>query len=355
MFGVGKMVPEFERMAFSLKNVGEVSVPFSTDYGWHIIKLLEKNPIASFMDVKSDLKRMVEQDTRGDLSEKALYKKLYNTYRVVNKPKKYSAFRKESVFRVAKGDFVVSSLNKETLLTIDGMDISVNEFTDYILVNQSEGSDIDQMYMDFVDTKLLEHEDSKLEEKYPDYKNLLKEYREGILLFNLTNTKVWSKAVEDTLALQAFYAKNQGDYIWKDRVHATVYSCIDLSTARLVKRAIYKKHRNKITDTEILKQINTDSPLSLQVNTKRFLKGENKYVDSVNWEKGISKDMVLEDGSYVIVDIHEFIPEGIKKLDEARGKVISDYQNYLELEWLSYLKSKYSVEINLEVLYSLIK
>ena len=355
MFGVGKMVPEFEKMAFSLQNIGEISVPFSTNYGWHIIKLLEKHPIPNFVDVKADLKRMIEQDTRGELSNKALYKKLHNTYKVINKPTEYSAFRKESAFRVAEGNFVFSSLNNRTLLTIDGVNISVNQFADYILENQSKGSDIDQMYMGFVDKKLLEYEDSKLEEKYPDYKNLLKEYKEGILLFNLTNTKVWSKAVEDTLGLQDFYTKNSDNYMWKDRVHATVYSCIDLSTAKRVKRAIYKKHRDKITDAEILKEINANAPLSLQVNTKRFSKGENKYVDSVKWQKGISKDIVLEDGSYVIVDIHEFISEGVKQLDEARGKVISDYQNYLELEWLSYLKSKYSVEINLEVLYSLIK
>ena len=355
VFGVGKMVPKFEEMAFSLVNIGDFSDPFLTDYGWHIIKLLEKKPIAKFSEIKSDVKRLISQDSRSELSKKALFDKLRNSYKVKNRPTEYKKFRKKFALKVSEGNFIKSSVNTTTFLSIEDLSISVNEFAEYILKNQQKGSDIDKMYIDFVDQQLLKYEDSKLEEKYPEYKALLKEYKEGILLFNLTNKKVWLKAVEDTIGLQNFYIKNSNNYVWEDRVNATVYTCVDLSTAKLVKRLIHKKHRNKITDEQILKEVNDDSPLSVQINAKKFVKGDNKYVDSVTWKIGISKDVVLENGSYVIVDINELLPSAIKTLDETRGKVISDYQSYLEAEWISYLKSKYSIKINFEVLYSLIK
>jgi peptidyl-prolyl cis-trans isomerase SurA len=233
--------------------------------------------------------------------------------------------------------------------------VSVNNFADYIFNNQSKGSNIDRMYLDFVNEKLLSYEDSKLEDKYPDYKSLLNEYREGILLFDLTNKKVWRKAVEDTNGLQSFFKENQSDYTWPDRVEATIYSCIDLTTAVKVKQNMHKKKRGRITDSEILKRINANSPLSLKINSNKFSRGENQYIDIIDWKLGIAKDIVLKDNSYVLIDIHKLITSRFKLLDETKGKVISDYQSQLEKEWISSLKLKYSVKVNLEVLHTLIK
>jgi peptidyl-prolyl cis-trans isomerase SurA len=354
-FGVGKMVPEFETVAFGLKEIGAVSAPFRTEYGWHIITLLERNGIAAFDEVKSDLKRKIEKDSRGELSKQALFAKLHETYKVVNNPNAYTAFRKGSANSVTLGNFTNLKENNYTLLTIDNQAISVNQFAEYVLLNQAAGSDIDAMYIRFVNEQLLAYEEGQLEAKYPEYKALLKEYREGILLFDLTNTKVWTKAVEDTVGLQNYYNANSGNYMWENRANATVYSCIDLATAKYVKRAIYKKHRGSITDAEILTVANADAPLSLQINTKKFVKGENVYIDAVDWKIGIAGDIKTKDGSFIIVDVHEVLSAGVKELNETRGKVISDYQNTLEIEWLEVLYQTYNVSIDKAVLYSLIK
>jgi peptidyl-prolyl cis-trans isomerase SurA len=355
VFGVGKMVPEFESVAFGLKEVGDVSAPFRTEYGWHIITLLERKGIPTFEEVKAELKRKIESDSRGLLSKEALFAKLHKTYKVVNSPKVYTAFRMKAANTIATGTFSSSSSNKTKLVTINGQAITVSSFVNYILLNQTVGSDIDAMYTAFINLQLLTYEESQLETKYPEYKALLQEYREGILLFDLTNTKVWTKAVEDTVGLQNFYTNNKSNYTWNNRVDATVYSCINLATAKTVKREIYKKHRGNITDTEILTKTNTDSPLSLQINTKKFVKGENEYIDAVDWKLGIAPDIKTKDGSYIIVDIHEVLASGVKALNETRGKVISDYQNALEIEWIASLQEKYKVSINKEVLYTLIK
>ena len=354
-FGVGKMVPEFEAVAFGLKEVGDISAPFRTEYGWHIITLLERKGIPAFEDVKADLKRKIERDSRGELSKQALFAKLHKTYKVMNNPSAYTGFRKVSANAVALGTFSTSAENTNTLVTINGKAISVNSFAEYILLNQTAGSDIDAMYTSFVNEELLAYEESQLETKYPEYKALMKEYREGILLFDLTNAKVWTKAVEDTVGLQNFYTENSSNYMWENRADATVYSCIDLATAKLVKKAVYKKHRGNITDAEILTAANTDAPLSLQIKAKKFIKGENEYVDAVDWKIGIAGDIKTKDGSYIIVDIYEVLASGIKELSETRGKVISDYQNLLEAEWIDSLKEKYSISIDRDMLYSLIK
>ena len=354
VFGVGKMVPEFENNAFSLRNIGDISAPFKTEYGWHIIKLLEKQEIPLFEDVKVDLKRKIERDSRSELSKKALYKKLHSTYKVVNRPSTYSAFRKVSANKVENATFEKSD-NPKTIFNIDGMNVSVNDFSEYILVNQSPGSDIDAMYTDFVNRKLLEYEESMLTVRYPEYKALLKEYREGILLFDLTNKKVWSKAVEDTIGLQAYYEANKADYYLENRVDATIYRCIDLATAKKVKREIYKKNRNATTDDKILEMANKVNALSLQIESDKYSKGENTHIDRIEWKVGIAKDIVLQDGSYILIDIHEVLASRAMQLSETRGKVISDYQTTLESNWISSLRAKYKVSINTEVLHSLIR
>ena len=355
VFGVGKMVQEFESVAFGLKEIGGISNPFRTEYGWHIITLLERKEFPTFEEVKLELKRKIESDSRGELSKEALFAKLHKTYKVTNNPKVYSAFRKKAVNAISAGTFSSLSKNNSKLFTINEIAITVSSFANYILLNQTLGSDIDELYLAFVNEELLSYEESQLEIKYPEYKALLQEYREGILLFDLTNTKVWTKAVEDSVGLQSFYNANKSKYTWENRVDATVYSCIDLGTAKAVKRAIHKKHRGNITDAEILIKTNTDAPLSLQINSKKFVKGDNEYVDAVDWKLGFAVDVKTKDGSYIIVDIHEVLESGIKELNETRGKVISDYQNALDLEWIVLLKDKYKVSINQEVLYTLIK
>ena len=354
IFGVGKMVSEFENVAFSLTNSGDISKPFLTDYGWHIVKLIKKNMIPKFDDIKEDLQKMIEKDSRSELSQKALYQKLRKSYKVINKPSVYSSFRKSYSKLISKGKFNKNISDKTIILTIDGLSLSVDSFSEYILDNQSAGSDIDQMYTDFVNQNLLKYEDSRLEEKFPKYKSILNEYREGILLFNLTNEIVWEKAVKDTSGLISFFSNNQSLYRFPKRVDATIYKCNNLSIAKKVKKRIYQKRRGVKNNSQILDEINQFNPLSLQITEDKFSRGDNNYIDNIDWKLGISKDIILKDGSYVLVDITELLSERDKDFDETRGKVISDYQNQLELNWIKKLRKKYTVKINTEVLYSII-
>ena len=185
--------------------------------------------------------------------------------------------------------------------------------------------------------------------------NFLAYLREGILLFDLTNKNVWKKAVDDSLGLAEFFANNLDNYTWEERIDASVYKCIDLKTAKKVKNLIYKLNRGNIDNEKILNKINEESALSLEISSKNYVMGENKFIDSIEWKKGISKDIKTDKGEYIIINVKNILPSGQMQLSEVKGKVISDYQKFLDTEWITFLRDKYKYSVNKDLLYSLIK
>ncbi len=204
---------------------------------------------------------------------------------------------------------------------------------------------LQQSYKDFVDETAVNYEDSKLESKYPEFRNLLKEYRDGILLFDLTDQKVWSKAVKDTAGLKTFYEANKNNYLWDERAEVTMYNCADEKVAKEV-RALLKKNK---TEKEIVEAINKTSQLNVSAESITYLKGENKDVDA-NWKAGVVAANIKKDNKEVVLVVHKVLPKTPKTIAEAKGMITADYQNYLEKEWLAYLKNKYSVKVNEDVL-----
>ena len=356
-FGVGKMVSEFEKNAFKLENIGDFSKPFRTKFGWHIVKLLEKNPVPLFEDSKEDIIRKIQRDGRNDLSKEALFSKLRNEYKIKHNSSVFSSIRKVANKDLTNGNWNGNyNKNNEFLFYIDDHVVSLNSFIEYLIKNQSVGSNIDIMYQDFLNVSLLNYEKSQLENKYPEYKALINEYREGILLFDLTNKKVWKKAVEDTVGLNKFFQQNKENYTWDDRVEATIYTCNNINTSLKVRAHIFKNKLGLESENDdLLSKANETNPLSLKIESKKYLKGDNKFIDELKWVKGTSSNIKQSDNSIVIIDIHNVLPKTYKTLEETKGKVISDYQSELESAWINVLRNKYSVNVNKEVLYSIIK
>lgn len=356
-FGVGKMVSEFEKNAFKLDNIGDFSKPFRTKFGWHIVKLLEKNPVPLIEDSKEDIIRKIQRDGRNDLSKEALFSKLRNEYKIKHNSSVFSSIRKVANKDLTNGNWNGNyNKNNEFLFYIDDHVVSLNSFIEYLIKNQSVGSNIDIMYQDFLNVSLLNYEKSQLENKYPEYKALINEYREGILLFDLTNKKVWKKAVEDTVGLNKFFQQNKENYTWDDRVEATIYTCNNINTSLKVRAHIFKNKLGLESENDdLLSKANENNPLSLKIESKKYLKGDNKFIDELKWVKGTSPNIKQSDDSIVIIDIHNVLPKTYKTLEETKGKVISDYQSQLESAWINVLRNKYSVNVNKEVLYSIIK
>ncbi len=356
-FGVGKMVAEFETKAFELQNLGDFSEPFKTDFGWHIVMLLEDNPVIMNDDLYLKVKTGIERDSRSKLSAEFMAKKLKDQYKIKVYKENFNSLRRAAVKDVKNSIWDgKNALDLDNpLFKIESMTFYQNDFTDYILKNQKNNNNFDNLYLEFLDKSLFVFEETQLEKKYPEFKALLNEYKEGILLFDLTNKNVWKKAVDDSIGLADYFSQNIDKYKWEERVSASVYSCIDLSTAKKVKNLLYKLNRGNTENQTILEKVNKESPLNLEISTKYFSRGENEYIDNISWKKGISKDIKKDDGSYVIINVIDVLPAGDMSLNDVKGKVISDYQKYLDDQWISQLRNKYKFSVNKELLYSLIK
>lgn len=354
-FGANKMIPEFIKEISDLKNINDITKPFVSSFGWHVVKLIDRKEIGNYQDNLTDLKQSLTRNDRAKKSEEALIKRIKSEYKFSENKKSKEDFYKVVTDTVFVGGWKVdqaADLNK-TLFTIGRRGFSQQDFAQYIAANQRKRNpeDIRQfvngLYTSFVNESLLEYEDTQLEYKYPEFKALVREYRDGILLFELTDQKIWSKAVKDTLGLADFYKSHKNNYMWETRADATLYTLN--STDKNLVSELRKSLKKGISDNELLEQINTDTTTLLTTDRRKFAKEDNPFIDKVDWKKGISKDIV-EDGKTYIVNIHEIVAPEPKKLDEARGLITADYQNFLESAWIKELRKKYPFSVNKEVL-----
>ena len=355
-FGVGKMVREFEEATFSLKLPGDFSKPFQTPYGWHIVMLLEDNPVKLDDDLFLSVKQKIEKDSRSKLSNEFMITKLKDLYNIKIYKENFNFLRKIAVKEVSKSEWDNELLidGDKKIFKIESKSYSLKELSDFIINNQKKNNDFDQLYIEFLNLSLLSYEESQLENKYPEFKNLLKEYKEGILLFDITNNNVWKKAVEDSAGLSNYFNKNLSDYKWNERLDVSIFTCLNYNVSYKVRNQLYKLKRGLIKDIDVLNKINSSSPLNVQLVSGQFSKNENNIVDQIVWKKGISKSIKNDDGSYTVVFVHDILNARAKNLNETKGKVISDYQKFLDLTWIKILRSKYKVELNKNLLYSLI-
>jgi peptidyl-prolyl cis-trans isomerase SurA len=360
-FGTGRMVPEFERSAFTLKNNGDFSAPIRTSYGWHIIKRLDRKGISSFEEQKNDLKQKVSKDSRSQLSKESIIARIKKDYSFSEDLKKRDEFTKVVDTNVFKGLWKMESAKnlKANLFKIGDKQYTQVDFATYISKHQAKRTATDMsvylnsLYKQFVDESCIAYEDTKLEGKYPEFRNLMREYRDGILLFDLTDKKVWSKAVKDTVGLKVYYEANKNNYMWEERLDATIYTCKDAEIVKKVREMLSKQNKStKPNDDEIKAELNKDSQLNLKVEAGKFIKGENDILENVKWEPGLSSDIAIN-GQIAIVNVRGKVAPTPKTLNEAKGLVTADYQTYLEKEWIDSLRKKYPFQVNKEVLFSI--
>ncbi len=357
-FGANRMIPEFIKEVSKLKESGEISKPFTSSFGWHIVKLLERKEIGSYEDNLNDLKQNLSRSDRAKKSEEALLNRIKEEYKFTQKLKVRNEFYKVITDTIFKGGWNINAakgMNKN-MFTIGRRNYTQSDFAQWIASNQRQGAKesiplyVDRMYATFVNQKLLEYEDSQLERKYPEFRMLMKEYRDGILLFELTEQKIWSKASKDTLGLESYYSANKNNYMWGQRVDASIFT-LNTTEKKIIDQL--KSLVNKgLTDTELLEMINNDSTTVLSIDRRKYEKGDNALVDNMKWKSGEVAETV-ENGKATLVRINTLIAPEPKKLNEARGIVTANYQDYLEQEWIKELRNKYSFEVNEEVLTSI--
>jgi peptidyl-prolyl cis-trans isomerase SurA len=469
-FGTGRMIPSFEETAFKLQKPGDIAPPVQTPYGWHIIKLVEKQPVPDFAAMEATLKSKVAKDSRSELNRTAFLKRIRQEDQFVEIPATKALAISQADTALVKGRYkynpatltaaassgkasknsAKASIDKLPLFTIKGKPYPVSDFLTFAQQNQrprptaEPAFAMQQLYDQYVDQSLTEFERTSLDTKYEDYRMLVKEYRDGILLFQLMDQKVWTKAIEDTAGLKKFFQANQANYQFGQRARGTVISAAtpqllaraqrELATRRypvagrpgtvlvhfkpgtatlatangsvalddlakrlngdttltatvaghikrgespalarqrataainyLVKTGKIDRSQLKLTTAPAITadgdtrftlyssatsaleaNLNTQNPLAVQIQQRIFQKGDNKVMDDY-LTRPAATYTTQRDGRYYAVVVNQALLAGPKALSDARGQATSDYQTYLEKQWIEQLRQQYPVKVN---------
>lgn len=353
-FTVSRIVPQFIEACKSIK-VGEIAKPVRTSYGYHIIKLLGYSGVGTYDKEAKGLAERVEKDSRSKKSEEAVLKQIRQEYKFKANDKNIEAFMATVDSTILDKTYTPSAKAdmNAVLFTIEGKPTKVTDFVDYIQNHMTMQKYVTpstyayQLYENFSNEKMMDYADAHLEEKYPEFKALVQEYRDGILLFDLMDREVWDKAVKDTTGLKAFHAQHADKYMWGERVLATIITVTREESLPKVKALI-----SEGTPLDSLRSVmSRDSINYVYVRKGYYQHGDNQYVDQTEWKVGAKKEIPSTvDQSTVLVYIRELRDPEPKTLREARGLVTSDYQVELEENWVKMLKEKYPVKVNEKVL-----
>ena len=353
-FTVSRIVPEFIEACKSLE-IDQIAKPVRTNYGYHIIKLLSKSGVGSFEKESNGLSERIEKDQRSKKSEEVVLKQVKSEYKFKQNDKNLEAFLAtidSTILRKAYEPADDVDLNA-TLFTLENNPTKVKDFVAYIKKNMTAQKYVTpatyayQLYENFRNETILDYADAHLEDKYPEFKALVQEYKDGIMLFDLMDREVWNKAVKDTVGLKEFHERNAAKYMWGDRVQASIITVTRPESLPKVKALL----DNGIELDSLRSAIQRDSIGYAFVRKGYYQKGDNQYVDQTEWKVGVRNEIPSTvDQSTTIVCIREVRKPEPKTLKEARGLVTSDYQVELEQKWVQSLKERYPVKVNEKVL-----
>lgn len=361
---INQYAEAFEAQIFALKQDGNISKPFQTKAGWHILKRQQAIQNPRYQDVKTEITNTIKRKPRFELIQDALVEdiKKESDFKENTKIKQMliDSLKREGTFltyrwRAPKED----GFSAQPLFTIGKLQGTVREFMVLAQRGQKERfgqprtveAAVERILKKLITQKALAYEETQLEKRYPEFKALMREYDEGILLFEVKKELIWDKASSDEEGLKAFFEAHRDDYQWKDRANVTFYT-LRTDDKKLI-RKIRCKAKRKSTET-VKALFNKDREI-VQTTTGVYEKGKNAELDQIKWKAGTMSTGETKDGSFYFTKIEEIIPPAQKTLDEARGYIIADYQDNLEQQLIERLKEKFEVKINEEVLKSLIK
>jgi len=337
----------FEKTAFALK-IDEFSKPIESIYGYHIIKLLDKKELEPYENKKADIQKRLKSDARSQKAQQAFSNSLRKEYNLKIEQTALAELQKTAPVTLDSAFFAKTGKTNKTIFSFKNNTFTQNQFIDYLKKYVNQPANLNERLYAFADEKLFEYEENHLEEKYPEFRLLMQEYYDGILMFNISSKEIWEKASEDTDGLEKYFEKNKTNYAWEEpHYKGMLVYCKDKKTETKAKKIIQTSPSDSVP-VFLAKALNTDNNIAVKVTKGLFAKGENKAVDKIVFNTG---DYSLTK-EYPIV----FAAQGGKVLTvpddyrQVKGNVISDYQNYLQEKWIEKLRQKYPATVNEAVL-----
>ncbi len=352
-FGRGQMVQQFEDVAFAMTDSGSVSKPFQSRYGWHVMQFLGERGLRKLDgEYFKELLRTMSRSEYRDVMQNAFIDKLKKEYNFKEDTDKLENLSAVAVRTADLDTAFAANVNIDgVLFSFADRQYTVSDFVKdvqnrHIASPVNPARILNNVYEQYVSNILLAYENSRLEDKYPQFRNLINEYHDGILLFDISMREVWNKASEDTVGLKAFFERNKAHYAY-DTPHfkGFVAQCKDAQTAKAVKAILKNAHPDSV-NSYIRSRINTDSLVLVKVKRGLWKEGENEDVDGIAFKKK----------GYVASEEFPVVFAQGKKLKKPEcytdvlGTVVSDYQDELQKQWEAELRNKAVIKVNEEIL-----
>lgn len=364
-FGINRYQRAFEDAAFALQNDGDISAPVETSLGWHILKRISRRGVANFEKLQRTLEERIKRDSRIESAKQSMIARIRKEANFKEYPEtlaKWIEAQVDSVFLTYRWQPDPAKPQTPLQRYGDAQTYTLADFESYCLragrdrmrgFGQPLRETVDRLYKIWSEEAALHFEESQLEKKHPEYKLLVREYKEGMLMFDAANLEVRDRASADSAGLAQFFRENLADkYKWAERARVSVYTLKSDDPELLLQVRDYAAQN---PSPAVLKKFNEMEPV-LSVSEKTFEKGKNKDLNFI-WKPGGMTNAKTDNITRTVVftKVEEIIPPMPKTLEESRGYALADYQDYLEKQWLEKLKAEYPVRIDETVFKSLIK
>ncbi len=357
-FGINTYDIKFEDVAFSLNKPGDISKPVLTKSGWHIIKLIQRLEPDSYDIFVKKMKQQINRDERFNAAKVKMIndiKKASGFKEDLNELKRFTSGLNEDFYSYkwapeqndSDNKFLCSFGGDNKYLVADFADFCKKNTRTRLKYDKTKPlqETVEEIYNDFVNEKAMEFEEKSLPIKYPDFKSLMREYEEGILLFEVTKMNVWDKANQDTIGLKEFYHSNKEKYIWPEKASISNIKIngTDRKTAEKIYAFVKKSGMGKLE-----KKFNAKTKI-VEIATVECEAG-SKDCEKISWGKGAVSSLIEGENGYTFSYVSEIIPVKVKTLADARGYVVADYQDFLEKDWIEKLSKEFKVILNQDVI-----
>jgi len=354
-FGAGEIAPEFAEASFALKKNGDISPPVRTMFGWHIIKRLDLKSPPPYEEARPQLESKIDGTWLNSMGVKSLVEKLKKEYNFSLNNNAFNWFINNTDTLITKGysKYDRKMIPAGLLYTFAGQKYSVSEFAKYIENktspenNEAPESFVKNLLESCITSHVLKYENSILENKYPDFRYLVKEFHDGILLFEISSKKVWDK-INDTVLLKQFYDEHKHEFPGKRAFEGTIYAYKKVDKAGKFYPAFDRFSRYPDLDERLAKKFNTRNDTVILIHKGIWQEGDTTLPENIEWKEGYYH--TTYSGFPAVVFIRKIMEPVPLPFDQIEGELITRFQNYLESEWIKQLKEKYTVRLDSNVL-----
>jgi peptidyl-prolyl cis-trans isomerase SurA len=354
-FGSGEIISDFSEAAFAIKDTGEYTKPVRSVYGFHIIKLLGRKTPGTYEETKSFLESKLNQSNLISIGKKSFIDKLKKEYNYKVNPAVYEWFVDKTDTLIIQGlsKYDHRSIPSGNIYTYSSQKLSAKDFADYLekrsnmVVTKNPKSYIDTSIESILSDDIMKYEKSNLEKKYPDFRYLMLEFHDGILLFDISSKKVWNIVQEDSAGLLNYYEKQKMNYLSEKSIEGKIYTLQELGGGKHLASAYKKYSRKGDPDAKLMQKFNVKGDTILTITEGKWVKGDNSDIDKVSWSTGTHS--FSKNGFPSIINIKKInLPEPLP-FNEVQAEIISGYQDWLTEEWIRQLKGKYTVKVDNQV------